>query len=95
MNPIDSRHQNGYWMPTVILDRGLKTCREEIVQIFDDRNIDARLFFWPLSTLDFIDQEVDTPVSFDLSTRGLNLPSYHDITEKDQLRVVEVLKNLS
>ena len=95
MNPIETLNKNGYWMPTVVLDRKLSTSRDQLIEIFNNHNIDARVFFWPLSTLDFIDQDVHTPVSFDLSQRSLNLPSYHDITQEDQLRVIEVLKSIN
>ena len=95
MNPIEANNKNGYWMPTVVLDRKLSTSRDQLIEIFNSHNIDARVFFWPLSTLTFINEDVDTPVSFDLSQRSLNLPSYHDITKEDQLRVINVLKNLT
>jgi perosamine synthetase len=94
MNPVKELEQSGYWMPTIVIDSALHVSRDVLSKKFDTANIDARVFFWPLSTLDFVNQTVDTPVAFDLSQRALNLPSYHDMNEADQLRVIDVLKGL-
>ncbi|MGO4610777.1 DegT/DnrJ/EryC1/StrS family aminotransferase, partial [Variovorax sp. 2RAF20] len=55
-------------------------------------DIDARVFFWPLSALPmFADKPVHTPMAFSLSERAINLPSYHDMSEADIDRVAETL----
>lgn len=94
MNPISHYHKNGYWMPTIVLHPTLQTTRCQLAKTFDENNIDARVFFWPLSTLPFVNENVNTPIAFNLSERALNLPSYHDMTQDDQLRVIKLLQNL-
>jgi perosamine synthetase len=42
----------------------------------------------------FSEHVVETPVSFALPERAFNLPSYHDMTDADQARVIEVVRNV-
>ncbi|MCU7250661.1 DegT/DnrJ/EryC1/StrS family aminotransferase [Pseudomonas koreensis] len=92
MNPQPAHAQNGYWMPTVVFDESTGVTREELIEAFQAANIDARVFFWPLSSLPMFDVPVTTPVAFALPGRAINLPSYHDMTEADQNRVIEVVR---
>jgi perosamine synthetase len=92
LNPIYDDRESGYWMPNVVFASELNVTREWIIKCFNEADIDARVFFWPLSTLPFLAKNVDTPVSFDLPTRAINLPSYHEMTEEMQAHVIQVLK---
>lgn len=92
MNPQPAHAQNGYWMPTVVFDESTGVTREELIEAFQAADIDARVFFWPLSSLPMFDVPVTTPVAFALPGRAINLPSYHDMTEADQNRVIEVVR---
>ena len=74
---------NSYWMVTVIVDKSHRMEKERLMQRLDEYGIQSRPFFYPLSELPPLRRKVDTPVSFDLSPRGINLPSAHDITEDD------------
>ena len=38
-------------MPTIIVNKDVKFNREEVLMKFKQENIDARVFFWPLSSL--------------------------------------------
>lgn len=93
MNPEPSGTVNGFWMPTIVVDEGLGFDREALLKAFKENNIDGRVFFWPLSLLNF-DQVVhyNTPVSHLLYSRSVNLPSYYDINHSDICRVVKVLE---
>jgi perosamine synthetase len=94
MNPLLEDRESGYWINNIIFDVSLGIERDSICAAFNSANIDARVFFWPLSTLPFVDMEVDTPVAFDLPNRAINLPSFHDISVDEQDRVISVLKKL-
>jgi perosamine synthetase len=66
-----------------------------MIAAFQAADIDARVFFWPLSSLPmFSEYAVDTPLAFALPERAFNLPSYHDMTDADQQRVVQVVLDL-
>ncbi len=93
-NPEPKDTKNGYWMPTVILDEDIKFDRNDVLDKFKEENIDARVFFWPLSSLPMFETKEENSISYDLNKRGINLPSYHDLKEDDQLRVIKVLKSI-
>ena len=78
-------------MTNVVFSKKSKITQEYLMEKFQKESIDARVFFWPLSTLPFINKTVATPVSFDLPNRSINLPSYHDITVEELERVVKVI----
>lgn len=95
MNPEPVHARNGYWMPTVVFDRELGITRDLLIAAFQAADIDARVFFWPLSSLPmFSDMAPESPVAHSLPERAINLPSYHDMTDGDQQRVIEVLRTL-
>lgn len=91
MNPEPPHTTNGAWMPTVVFDRSLAVTREELQQAFTAENIDARVFFWPLSSLPMFEPRPENVVSWDLPTRSINLPSFHDMTANELNRVADTL----
>ncbi len=88
MNPEPTGMQNGYWMPSIVIDNNVAFDRENLLSNFKVDNIDGRVFFWPLSMLPMFDTIPENIVSFSLYTRAINLPSYHDLNELDMDRVV-------
>jgi perosamine synthetase len=95
LNPEPNRGRNGAWMPTIVFDRNLGISREILLRNFEAENIDARVFFWPLSSLDMF---VDKPLNFnawDIPERAINLPSFHDISNEEIKRVCEVVFELT
>tara|TARA_B100001989_G_scaffold167486_1_gene120623 strand:+ start:17652 stop:18755 length:1104 start_codon:yes stop_codon:yes gene_type:complete len=93
-NPEPENTKNGYWMPTIIVDEGIKFDRDDVLKKFNQENIDARVFFWPLSSLPMFEEVKQNHVSYSLNVRGINLPSYHDLTEEQQERVIKVINNI-
>ena len=93
MNPENANTINGYWMPTLVFDKSTGITREKLQEAFAAENIDARVFFYPLSSLPmFADNSANTNAR-DIPSRAINLPSYHDITTPDLDRVIEVVKS--
>ena len=62
----------------------------DLIDAFKRELIDARVFFWPLSTLDFFD-DANAPQALRLSRFGLNLPTPHGLSHFDVRRVCSVL----
>jgi perosamine synthetase len=91
MNPEEVGNFNSYWMPTLVFDEksGVKT--QELVRLFRDAEIDARVFFWPLSSLTFFKSEPKNKFSWSIPNRAINLPSFYDITDEQQHRVASVV----
>ena len=63
-------------------------------EAFKTENIDARVFFYPLSELPMFDRPNPNSMATSISQRAINLPSFHEITHEEQNRVVNILKGL-
>jgi perosamine synthetase len=88
--------RNSFWMPTVIFDKSLNINRDELQTELRKNNIDTRVFFYPVSMFTMFGRRRNNKVSYDIFYRGLNLPSYFEITEDEIEYVCECLiKNIS
>jgi len=94
MNPEPKGTENGAWMPTIVFSGRNAFSREQLQAAFIEENIDARVFFWPLSSLPFFTAAGSNVHAYAIPATAINLPSYHDITENELQRVVETLKTL-
>ena len=94
MNPEPVETTNGYWMPTIVVDTDVSFHREALLAAFKADNIDGRVFFWPLSSLPSFKPHPEHAVSHSLSSRAINLPSYHDLTPQEQNRVIACVGRL-
>lgn len=93
MNPIptDEKTQYGYWMPTVVFENKINFNREKLLEIFKENNIDGRVFFYPLSMLPMFEEIKENKVSYSISGRAINLPSYHEITNENIKTICNIL----
>lgn len=91
MNPEPEGIVNGAWMPTVVFSIETKVTREKLELAFANENIDARIFFWPLSSLHIFKTCEQNRNSQSIHRRAINLPSYHDISDLEINRVCEVI----
>ncbi len=94
MNPEKLDTVNGYWMPTVIFDQAMGVTRERLIERFKADNIDARVFFHPLSSLPMFSSQLEHTNSYSLPLRAMNLPSYHEMTRKEQDQVIQSARNV-
>ena len=90
MNPEPTGTRNGYWMPTLVFARHTGVTREMLQAAFAAEYIDARVFFWPLSSLPPFEPAQKNLIASELPDRAINLPSYHDMTQDNQDRVIEL-----
>jgi perosamine synthetase len=90
MNPEPTGTVNGAWMPTVVFDRETGITRERLQTAFAAANVDARVFFWPLSSLPSFESRTENVMAWDIPTRAMNLPSYHDLKSSELERVCGV-----
>jgi len=94
MNPEREGECNGYWMPTVVLHEKVSFDRHFIQEKMAMSQIDARVFFWPLSMLPPFERQRKSPVSYATFSRAINLPSYHDMTLEDLNAVQSILSEI-
>lgn len=94
MNPEPAGTVNGAWMPTVVFDRATGVTRERLQAAFAAAEIDARVFFHPLSSLPMFAPCAGGALAADLPGRAINLPSFHDITDEEQQRVAAIVRQV-
>ena len=94
MNPEPSGTVNGAWMPTVVFDAKTGITLERLQTAFAGENIDARVFFQPLSSLPMFEPQPQNHHAWAIPSRAINLPSFHDISRSEQDRVVDVIRQL-
>lgn len=92
MNPEKPGTVNGYWMPTIVFSPKTGIKREQLQEAFSRDNIDARVFFWPLSSLPMFKMVEENSISYQIPENAINLPSYHDMTLEEQDRVITVIQ---
>lgn len=91
LNPENAGTINSYWLPTVVFDKAINFNREAFFDLCKQNNIDSRPFFFPLTALPMFDDKKENIVSYDLFERGINLPSFHDMTEEEAKFVSELI----
>lgn len=91
LNPEPPGVTIGAWMPTAVFSSATGVTREMLQAAYAALNVDARVFFHPLSSLPMFEEVRENVLAYDIPNRAINLPSYHDMTRADQDRVVEVL----
>lgn len=94
LNPESENTKNSYWMTTAVVDSSMALHKTELGDQLAQRGVDTRPFFHPLSALPAFaetneaaraqDENVN---SYDVSSRGVNLPCGLSITH-DQVRTV-------
>ena len=94
LNPELQGTVNGAWMPTVVFAPETGITREKLQDSFMSENVDARVFFWPLSSMPMFDSIITNVNAWDIPKRAINLPSYHEIRDVEINRVCIVIKGL-
>jgi perosamine synthetase len=95
MNPELDGTVNGAWMPTVVFPEETGVTREKLQVAFAAENVDARLFFWPLSGLPMFFSVKSNHQAYSIPGRAINLPSYYDMTNPEVARVCSVVKMIT
>jgi perosamine synthetase len=93
MNTEPTNTINGAWMPTVVFAPETGVTREQLQVAFKSENIDARVFFYPLSGLPMFETKDQNRWSQDIPDRAINLPTYYDMTTDDQDIVLSIVKD--
>lgn len=95
MNPEPDHCLNGAWMPTVVFDAATDVTRDMIQDAFAKADIDARVFFYPLSAQPMFTPLPENVNAWSICERAINLPSYHDMTDGEIDRVCAVIEALA
>jgi perosamine synthetase len=91
MNPEPLGTVNGYWMPTIVFNSDTNFDRTVLIDALKANNIDARVFFWPLTMMSFFQNSTHNENAFHVYINAINLPSYHDISTNELRRVTDII----
>ncbi len=94
INPELPNTVNGAWMPSAVFTSASGITRERLQAAFAAESIDARVFFNPLSSLPMFVGQKQNRFAWDIPSRAINLPSFHDMEFIDQERVIDVIAKL-
>jgi perosamine synthetase len=99
LNPEPEGVTNGVWATALIFGKSHRMSRDAALQELPKLGVPTRPFFYPLSSLPAYpgrgkEGEKRNPVSYDVSSRGINLPCALNLTEKDLDKVAEGIKKL-
>lgn len=94
MNPEPPGTSNGFWMPTIVCDEATGVTREALQAAFRSADIDARVFFHPLSSLPMFEAKPANARAYAIPARAINLPTYHDMGEHELSRVIDTVRRV-
>ena len=73
---------NAYWLICIENQAWNETTRDQFMIELKKRGVDSRPFFYPMSDMPYLEQTDKTPVTHELYQKGINLPTYFDLTEE-------------
>lgn len=93
--------KNTYWMVTAIVDERFGLSKEELIAALGQEGIDSRPFFYPLSSMPAYASWPQAQgarsrnrVAYNLSPRGVNLPSALSLTQENVRYVCDRLRRI-
>jgi len=86
-------YKNVYWMICLEIIGYDEEKRDRLMQKLKEKGIDSRPFFYPISDMPMY-EKTDTSITHKVYQRGINLPSFFDITQKEVKYICEELKKL-
>ena len=93
LNPKSDNYKNVYWVICIELLNFSENERDTLMAKLNEKHIDSRPYFFPISEMPMY-SSVYTPVTKLISKRGINLPSYYDITQDQVKYICKELKKL-
>ena len=96
MNPEPEGCTNGYWMPTLVVDKDITFDRDCLIDELKAKGVDARVFFWPLSSTPTGGRKSHNKqyLSESIHLRSLNLPSHHNLSNSDADYVSNIVRRI-
>lgn len=93
LNKTYSWADNTYWLICAEIANYNEDKRAVLMAKLKAAGIDTRPFFYPMSMMPMY-KNADNPVTYDIYHKGINLPTYFDLTEEEVKFICEKLKEL-
>jgi perosamine synthetase len=85
---------NAYWLICIENEAWDLVKRDEFMLELKKRGVDSRPFFYPMSDMPYLEATDKTPVTHNLYQKGINLPTYYDLTEEQVKFVCASIKSI-
>ncbi len=85
--------KNVYWMICLEIDGYTESSRDLLMDKLKVKGIDSRPYFYPVSEMPMY-ENVHTPVTHEIYQKGINLPSYFDISKEQVMSICKELNEL-
>lgn len=93
INPVDNNCEPVNWLVSIRLRNSNQAHRDKIIKGLAFHGVDSRPFFFPLSSFSYL-KSSPLAISNIISTSGLNLPTYHELTESDVNSICDIFISL-
>lgn len=94
LNRTETWATNSYWLICAEIEGINEIQRDELIVKLKEKNIDSRPYFYPMSLMPYIQTDSNTPVTFNVFTRGINLPTFVDLSSDEIYYICNALKSL-
>jgi len=94
LNPEKEWAKNVFWMVCIVLEKELGISRDELMAKLKEKGIDTRPFFYPMSQMPMYNSGEVRSVTYNLSERGLNLPSGVNLNKDEVQWICETIKTI-
>jgi perosamine synthetase len=84
---------NTYWLVCAELNNYNEEKRVKFMLKMKESGIDTRPFFYPMSMMPMY-EKADNPITYSVFEKGINLPTYFDLSEDDVKYICEKIKEL-
>ncbi len=78
---LEKNSQSSHWLVSILLND--KSTRDELAKFLEKEGIETRPLFYPASRMPMYLSDLSFPVADELSDRGMNLPSFPDLSNSD------------
>lgn len=87
---ITPNSKNVWWMYSILISKNARISRDELILALDKDGIETRPLFYPMHVMPpYYSEHADCPVSEDVASRGLNLPTHAQLTPNDLEYIVD------
>lgn len=95
LNRTNDWATNSYWLICMECDRWTsEEDRDNFMLKLKSRGIDSRPYFYPLSMMPYLKNSVSTPISMAAYIKGINLPTYFDLSEENVKSICKEIKSI-
>jgi perosamine synthetase len=81
---------SSYWLVSILTKD--KNVRDDLSNFLNKSGVETRPLFYPADTMPMFNSEGSFPVAQSLSDRGMNLPSFPDLSDEDVVQISAYIK---